>query len=95
LFATDKKGYIFDVLEPHDPSRNDNVPKAKGMAQFAEKHSDDFGRIQLIRKKKGADNKEHFYRLDMCKLNIRKKVRSVSSDTELDKIFDTDAITED
>jgi type III restriction enzyme len=90
-----KKGYIFDVLEPHDPSRNDNVPKAIGMAKFAEGHSDDFGRIQLIRKNKGADKREHFYRLDMCKLSIRNKVRSVSSDTELDKIFDADAITED
>jgi type III restriction enzyme len=95
IVRTNKKGYIFDVLELHDSSRNDNVPKTIGLAKFAEKHSDDFGRIQLIRKKKGADNKEHFYRLDMCKLNIRNKVRSVSSDTELDKIFDTDAITED
>jgi len=95
IVRADKKGYIFDVLEPHDPSRNDNVSKAIGLARFAEKHSDEFGRIQLIRKKKGADMREHFYRLDMCKLNIRNKVRSVSSDTELDNIFDTDAITED
>jgi len=94
IVRTNKKGYIFDVLEPHDPSRNDNVPKAVGMAKFAEKHSDDFGRIQLIRKKKGADKREHFCRLDMCKLNIRNKVRSVSSDTELDKIFDDNGITE-
>ena len=30
--------YRFDILEPHDPSREDNAVKAVGLAQFAEKH---------------------------------------------------------
>ncbi|MBS3985647.1 MAG: DEAD/DEAH box helicase family protein [Selenomonadales bacterium] len=88
-------GYVFDVLEPHDPSRKDNYPKAVGLAKFAEKHGEHFGRIQLIRKSKGADRRDHFYRLDMGKLSVRNKVRGVTSNEELDRIFDSDAVRED
>ncbi len=30
--------FRFDILEPHDPSRDDNAAKAVGLAEFAEKH---------------------------------------------------------
>ena len=83
-------GYIFDILEPHDPSRKDNYPKAVGLAKFAEKHGERFGRIQLIRKRH-----EHFYRLDMGKLSVRNKVRGITSNGELDRIFDEDGLTEE
>lgn len=66
-----------------------------GLAKFADKHWDIFGRIQLIRLKKGVDGGEHFYRLDMGKTTIRNKVRGITSNEELDRIFDTDAIRED
>ena len=83
-------GYVFDILEPHDPSRNDNCPKAVGLAKFAEKHGEYFGRIQLIRElqKFGQDI---FYRLDMGKLNVRNKVRSAKTNDELDRIFNDEA----
>jgi type III restriction enzyme len=86
--------YVFDVLEPHDPSRKDNYPKAVGLARFADKHGDRFGRIQLIRRvyKFGRDI---FYRLDMNKSQIRNKVRGVTSNSELDRIFDEYAKTEE
>ena len=58
VVRADAQGYVFDILEPHDPSRKDNYPKAVGLAKFAEKHWDKFGRIQLIRLKKGADGRE-------------------------------------
>ena len=67
IVRADSHGYVFDILEPHDPSRKDNYPKAVGLAKFAEEHWDKFGRIQLIRLKKGVDGREHFYRLDMEK----------------------------
>lgn len=38
IVSADSEGYIFDVLEPHDPSRKDNYPKAVGLANFAEIH---------------------------------------------------------
>ena len=95
IIRSSKKGYMFDVLEPHDPSRKDNFSKAVGFAKFADKHGGDFGRIQLIRKAKGPDMREHFYRLDLNRLNIRNKVRGISSNSELDKIFDEHSKTED
>ncbi|MDT2256356.1 DEAD/DEAH box helicase family protein [Paenibacillus larvae] len=52
VVRSDAQGYVFDILEPHDPSRKDNYPKVVGLAKFAEKHWDIFGRIQLIRLKK-------------------------------------------
>ncbi|MDD3415948.1 MAG: DEAD/DEAH box helicase family protein [Lachnospiraceae bacterium] len=95
VVRSDAQGYIFDILEPHDPSRKDNYPKAVGLAKFAEKHWDKFGRIQLIRLKKGVDGREHFYRLDMGKTTVMNKVRGITSNEELDRIFDTDAVRED
>jgi len=87
--------YVFDILEPHDSSRADNCDKAVGLAKFAEKHFGKFGRIQLIRRHKDENGKEHFYRLNLSKLNIRNKVRGVKSNEHLDTIFDTDAERED
>lgn len=95
VVRADTNGYIFDILEPHDPSRKGNYPKAVGLAKFAEKHWDKFGMIQLIRKKRGVDGREHFYRLDMEKTTIRNKVRGIASNEELDRIFDEDAVRED
>jgi type III restriction enzyme len=56
---------LFDILEPHDPSLKDNAAKAVGLAKFAEQHWALFDRIQLIRKKKGADGVERYFRLDV------------------------------
>jgi len=88
-----KNQYLFDILEPHDPSRKDNWPKAVGLARFADNHCDMFGRIQLIRRAKGPDKREHFYRLDMGKVNIRNKVRGITSNEMLDRIFEENAET--
>lgn len=95
IVRADAQGYVFDILEPHDPSRKDNYPKAVGLAKFAEKHWDLFGRIQLIRLKKGVDGRDHFYRLDMGKTTVRNKVRGITSNEELDRIFDADGVRED
>lgn len=88
IVRAEAKGYVFDILEPHDPSRKDNCAKAVGLAKFAENHWDKFGRIELIRQMRGPDHKEHFYRLDMGKLNIRNLVRGIKTNEELDRIFD-------
>ena len=79
---------VFDILEPHDPSRKDNFPKAVGLAKFAEKHWDIYGRIQLIRKERGYDGKEHFIRLDVGNTQIQQRVRRISSNDELDLVFE-------
>jgi type III restriction enzyme len=81
----------FDILEPHDPSLRDNVAKAVGLARFVEKHPYLFDRVQLIRKKRGADGQEHFYRLDVSKDAVRKKVLATGNDTQLNQLFESEA----
>ncbi|MEC7643711.1 MAG: type III deoxyribonuclease, partial [Pseudomonadota bacterium] len=77
---------VVDIIEPHDPSLSDNFEKAKGLAQFAEKHGHRFGRIELVRKKGN-----HFYRLDLNKTSNIKDVLLVTSNPQLDKIFEYSA----
>ena len=95
IVRADAHGYVFDILEPHDASRKDNCPKAVGLAKFAEKHWDKFGRIELIREMSGPDGHKHFYRLDMAKASIRYRVRGITNNSELDRIFEEDSERED
>lgn len=92
IIRKDAHGYIFDVLEPHDSSRNDNCEKAKGLARFAENHWQLFGRIQLIRKINGPDGADHYFRLDMSKASTRNKVRMIADNHALDELFRNEAI---
>lgn len=87
----DERGYQFDILEPHDPSRDDNFAKAVGLAEFAQKHWNLFERIQLIRKKRGPDGVEHYYRLDVGNAAVRNKVIQITSNSQLDQIFNEEA----
>lgn len=87
IVRQDFHGYIFDILEPHDSSRADNYPKAKGLAKFAQIHSNAYGRIQLIRKLTGADGTSHFYRLELTNITVQRRVLAINSNEELDIIF--------
>lgn len=83
--------FRFDILEPHDPTRDDNAAKAVGLAEFAEKHQYLFGRVQLIRKQRAPDGKDRYYRLDVGKESVRKKVLMVSDNKQLDQVFKDEA----
>ena len=78
--------YFVDILEPHDPSRTDNVGKAKGLAKYAETNYD-FGRIQLIRKSKKPTGEDGFIRLDMSKSEVRSRMKGIITNDELDHVF--------
>lgn len=81
--------YIVDILEPHDPTRIDNLGKAKGFAEYA-RQNPGVGRIQLIRMSKDAVGHGRFKRLDMAMSAVRDKVSRAMTNDELDHIFDTD-----
>ena len=91
VIRQDEKEFLFDILEPHDSNRDDNADKVVGLAEFAEKHWKLFDRIQLIRKKRAPDGKERYYRLDVGKEAVRKKVLAVESNNQLDSVFDEEA----
>ena len=79
--------YFVDILEPHDPSRNDNLGKAKGLAKYAD-DGYSFGRIQLIRKTRKPTGGDGFIRLDMSRSEVRNRVKRTSTNDELDNVFD-------
>jgi type III restriction enzyme len=71
-----------DILEPHSLSHDDSWAKAKGLADYANRHGDQFGRIELIIKEKGT-----LVRLDVNQVGIRDKVRAVSNNEHLRQLF--------
>ena len=78
--------YILDILEPHDPTRDDNVSKAKALAQYATDNPC-IGRAQLIRLNKTATGEE-LHRLDFAAHSeLREKVVAINTNEELDHLF--------
>jgi type III restriction enzyme len=75
--------FIIDILEPHSEGLADNAAKAVGLAKFASKHGDQFGRIELIR----VDG-SHIKRLDVNNNHNRQKVLKVNNNQHLDQLFD-------
>ena len=81
IIRKDADGYVLDILEPHDQSRTDNLPKAIGLAKYAAENPE-WGRIQLIHMEGGS-----LRRIDLAKKAVRDRVRSASTDYELNNIF--------
>ena len=79
--------FNIDILEPHDPSLADNFEKAVGLARFAERHGNLFGRIQLIRKQSSPAGGEHFVRLEINQEALRKQLLLITSNPQLDDLF--------
>lgn len=79
--------YIVDILEPHDPTRDDNVGKAKALAQYATENPA-IGRAQLIRVFNTATG-EVLKRLDFAAHSeLRTKVAAIMLNDDLDKLFE-------
>lgn len=81
VIRKDEDGYIIDILEPHDQSRTDNLPKAIGLAKYAAKNPG-AGRIQLIHLEGGE-----LKRIDLSKKATRDRILFAASDYELNNIF--------
>ena len=59
-----------------------------GLARFAERHGALFGRIQLIRKQSSPAGGEHYVRLEINKEATIKKLLLITSNPQLNAIFD-------
>ena len=81
-------GYAVDILEPHGPQYVDNLPKAKGLVEYARKEGR-IGRIQMCREDRIAGIKRYI-RLDLAKSAIQEKVLSLQRNDELAHLFETD-----
>ncbi len=74
---------VVDMLEPHTTSLADASYKAVGLAEFADKHGEFFGRIELINKVNDS-----LKRLNMCDEAMREKVKKITSNDQLNYLFD-------
>jgi type III restriction enzyme len=84
LFLRRSEGnLIVDIVDPHLLSQEDAWSKAVGLAQYAARHASAFGRIELVRLRKGVLD-----RLDLCDEKIRAQVLKVSSNPHLRALFD-------
>jgi type III restriction enzyme len=83
VFRRQGAGVITDVLEPHALSWEDSAAKARGLAEFARRHGDTYGRIDLIAKADGR-----FKRLALNDIGLRDRVLAVSSADHLRQLFD-------
>ncbi len=73
---------VTDVLEPHDDTRGDTWAKAKGLAEFADTHGAEYGRLVIARKKGDT-----FQTADMNKRSVRNKARRMQSQADLESLF--------
>lgn len=76
-------GVVVDVLEPHDWTREDGPRKAAGLALFAKKHWEQFGRIEIIH----VDEADHLWRLTLSDERTRDVVAAVETTNALLELF--------
>jgi type III restriction enzyme len=82
VFRRQGGGIVCDILEPHALAFEDSVAKAKGLADFARKHGDQFGRIELI-----AKFGKNYKKLSLDDIETRDKVLAVTTSDHLKLLF--------
>ena len=71
VFRSVNENVVIDIVEPHGGHLIDNLQKARGMAHFAERHGESFGRIALARLDRNTNN---WIYLDLQSEEIRERV---------------------
>ncbi|MBM3313839.1 hypothetical protein FJY70_04515 [candidate division WOR-3 bacterium] len=74
---------VVDILDPHNPSLADAVDKAKGLAVYAERHGDRYGRIELV-----SVQGDDVSRLDLQDPGVRARVGLITTEAQLKALFD-------
>lgn len=77
------KDLTIDILDPHTLSLEDAPAKAAGLAEYAQRHGEKFGRIELI-----IVDGDKMKRLDLTDERTSDKVREVSTHEHLRQLFD-------
>ena len=78
------KGFVVDILEPHDDSRLDTWAKVKGLAKFADEHEVTLGRLMVGRKVGDA-----LHVVDVADHQVREKARKMGAPADLEALFVT------
>lgn len=75
-------GPVVDLLDPHLLSLEDAPAKASGLADYADKHWPEFGRIELI-----IVEGDEVKRLDLADEQTRDKVKGVQTHEHLRQLY--------
>jgi type III restriction enzyme len=75
---------VCDIIDPHSHALADAWPKAVGLAAFTTRHGDEFARIKLIAKIRGA-----LKELDLKDEDTLEAVRAVDSNAALLRLLET------
>ena len=85
LFRKSPSGVVAEIVDPHLMSADDMPQRAVRLAQYAQDHSDMFGRIEmLIFESPNADSGK---RLDLMNESIRQRVAIMTSREQLKQLF--------
>lgn len=76
------KELVADLIDPHNSKLDDTWAKVKGLAQFADRHGNQFGRLEIVIVDKGQ-----IKRIDVNKPTVREKARRVQSNNDIDALF--------
>lgn len=87
IFRRTKGGIRVDIFEPHGDHLADHLSKAKGLAIYARKHGEHFGRIEMIRVVGSTQNPE-VQRLNMQDDKIRLKVMNTNNPEQLTQLYE-------
>ncbi len=82
LIRSEKGKLIVDIIDPHTISLADAPAKAAGLAQFAARHADKFGRIELIMLD-GTKAK----RFDLTDETVRNKIKGIKLPEQMKQLF--------
>lgn len=83
VFRRQNGNVVCDIIDPHSQSLADAWPKAVGLAEYATRHGDDFGRIKLI-----AKIGKSLSELDLKDEGTRAAVRAVDSNAALLRLLE-------
>lgn len=86
IFRKTKGGVIADIVDPHLLNDANAPARAQALAQYAAKHSDKFGRIELLIYQSQDDPTGK--RLDLLDEPTRSKVAGVSTHEHLKQLFE-------
>lgn len=82
IFRHDGDELIADIIDPHDSTRDDTWAKAKGLAEYAEKHGHLFGRLELAIRVKNSTKT-----MDMNDPKVRAKAKKFQSNNDVEAVF--------
>lgn len=82
ILREDAGGPVVDLVDPHTTSLSDAWPKAIGLAEYADKHAHEYGRIELV-----MVECDEVRRLDLTVAGVRGQVKNITTNEQLKALF--------